>query len=340
MIYLNNAAVTVQKPIGKHDSCPHQTQEACKDKIRKLFNVKEEHQVFLTSCGKNALETMIKSCLKPGDHVVTTVTEYEPCLSLIEDLEKTYIGVNPYGVLNYDEIEEAINENTKAIVCCHGSNVTGNVLDLERICTIARRHKILVLVDGAQTAGAIPVDFSQLGIDAYAFTGQKKLMGPVGTGGLICKKDLIIDEKYIKTPSEEKVDRLCYSLDFILEKGIYGIYMYPHRLAKRFFEGVKSMKGVTVYGNFGTGVKVPTVSINIEGYTPKEVEVLLRKKGIVVRAGLQNAPLLHKAIKTGSKGEEGAVRFSFGYFNTRREVNEAIWAIEELLGLDELYLLS
>ncbi len=324
MIYLNNAAVTVNKPLNESkDHSPYGTKE-CQERIRKLFHVKEDAKVYLTSGGKNSLEAMLLSCLKEGDHVITTVTEYEPCLNIINDIEKTFIGVDAYGVLLYDQIEGAIRSNTKAILCCHGSNVTGNVVDLERICTIAKRNGLLVLVDGAQTAGAIPVDFAQLGVDGYAFTGHKKLMGPVGTGGLICKNSLAIDEKYIKAPTLEKVENLCQSLDFILEKGIYGIYIYPHRLAKRFFEGVKSMTGVRVYGNFGTGVKIPTVTINLEGYTPKEVEkILSRKYSIVVKAGLHNAPILHKALGTGSQGEAGAVRFSFGYFNTRQEVNKA-----------------
>ena len=99
--------------------------------------------------------------------------------------------------------------------------------------------------------------------------------------------------------------------------------MFPHRLAKRFFESVKSMKNVTVYGDFGTTTRIPTVAINVKGFTPEEVKVFMRKNNIAIRSG-----------------DCGCPRLSFGYFNTRMEVNDAIWTLMKLQDLDDLYLLA
>lgn len=141
----------------------------------------------------------------------------------------------------------------------------------------------------------------------------------------------------MQEPSAEKLGKLCASIDFINEKGIYGVSIFPHRLAKRFFEAVKSMQDVKVYGDFGTNTRIPTVAISVKGFTSEEVKLFMRKRGIAVKSGDFNAPRLISAF---GKEEDGLVRFSFGYFNTRQEVNEAVWGLMMLLDLDDLYLLS
>lgn len=139
-------------------------------------------------------------------------------------------------------------------------------------------------------------------------------------------------------PSMEKLGGLCAALSFIREKGIYGVSIFPHRLAKRFFESVSSMDDVKVYGDFGTGSRIPTVSIAVKGFTPAQVkEHMVKKYGIVVKDGFHDSVRMHQALGT---AETGLTRFSFGYFNTRRDVNDAIWALMDLLQLDDLYLLA
>ncbi len=344
MIYLNNAHTTVDKPDGVKQA-PPKTAEEAKKKLAHLFAVKNPDNIIFTKDEIQAMNIAIRSLIKPGDHVITTVCEQEAVIRILEDMKEegveiTYIGVNPYGELKYEDIEGAVKENTKAMVICHGSHITGNVTDMERVTSIGRRHKLLVISDGSQAAGAVEVNLESLGVDAYCFAGHRKLMGPYGIGGICIKEGTALDEKFIEEIGE--IDTalyggLCVALDFIRDKGIYGISIFPHRLAKRFFESVQSMDKVTVYGDFGTGVRIPTVAIKVEGFTPEQIKAHMRKNGITVEAGIMEAPKLHEALGT---QEEGLSRFSFGYFNTRRDVNDTIFSLMELLGLDDLYLLA
>lgn len=344
MIYLNNAATTVVKPEGYY-LAGRASEDEAKVRLAALLGCRNNEEIVLTESGSQAIRAAVMSLVKPGDHIISTDMEYGAVLDALSEMEKrgcsvTYIPVNGYGTVRYDMVEEAVTDKTKAIVCCHGSNVTGNIIDLEKMGVIARRHKLFLIADGCQTVGACDIDLSSLSVDAFCFSGHKKLMGPYGTGGICLRQGLELTNEarqVITLPSEEKLGKLCASLDFIKDKGIYGVSIFPHRLAKRFFEAVKSMKDVIVYGDFGTSLRIPTVSISVKGFSPEEVKVFMCKRGIVVKSGDFNAPRLMKSF---NKEEEGLVRFSFGYFNTRQEVNEAVWALMTLLDLDDLYLLS
>lgn len=342
MSYLNNAATTVHKPETLKTAAPATVQDV-QDRIAKLVKCKEASNVVVTSSCTEAIRAAVLSFIKPGDHVISTDMEYKSVLDALEEAgcEVSFIPVNVYGTVKYDLIEEAVKENTKAIVCCHGSNVTGNIIDLDRVCTVARRHKLMVIADGAQTVGATEIDMETLQLDVLCFSGHKKLLGPYGTGGLCLRKGLELDaevvQKVVNTPSEEKLGQLVAALDFIFEKGQYGVAMLPHRLAKRFFEATKSMKDVTVYGDFGTNVRVPNVTINVKGYTAEEVKKIMRQNHIAIKAGTFDAPRLAKSLGI---EENGAARFSFGYFNTRMEVNDAIWVLMQMQGLTDLYYLA
>lgn len=344
MVYLNNAHTTLVKPPAYYEAQDASLAEAEK-KLRDFFGCKNNESVILTEGGRQAVMAACLSLISPGSHIIATDMEHSAVLEALAVLEQrgctvTYIPLNSYGTLRYELIEEAIGEKTAAIVCCHGSQVTGNIVDLERVCAIARRHGLRLIVDGCQSAGATPIDLNGLSVDAFCFSGHKKLMGPYGSGGLCLKAGLELTDEalsLVQAPSAKKLGQLCSALDFIEEKGMYGIAIFPHRLAKRFFEAVKSMKDVTVYGDFGTNTRIPTVALSVSGFSSQEVKDFLRKRGITVAAGSLEAPRLMKSF---GREQEGVVRFSFGYFNTRQEVNEAVWALMELLGLDDLYLLS
>lgn len=342
MSYLNNAATTVLKPEVVKNAGTASVKDV-QERIAKLVKCKEAENVTITSSGTEAIRAAVLSFIKPGDHVISTDMEYKSVLDALEEAgcEVTFIPVNVYGTLKYELIQDAVKENTKAIVCCYGSNVTGNIIDIDRVCTIARRNKLMVIADGAQVVGATEIDMETLQLDVLCFSGHKKLMGPYGTGGICLRKGFALDpqvvEKIVHTPSEEKLGQLAAALDFFFEKGQYAIAMLPHRLAKRFFEATKSMTDVTVYGDFGTNVRVPNVTINVKGHTAEEVKNIMRKNHIAVKAGTFDCPRLAKSLGI---EENGAVRFSFGYYNTRMEVNDAIWVLMQIQGLTSLHYLA
>jgi len=345
MIFFNNAATKQRKPEGVKNAAP-KTEAEVKPLIAELFGMKHPENIAFTQSGTQAVELALRTFIKEGDHVVTTVTEQDTTIEVLEDIGATYslLGIDAYGTLKYDELEALITPETKAIVCAHGCSVTGNISDLETVCKTARKHKLMAISDGCQTAGAAEVNLEQLEADVYCFTGHKKLMGPYGIGG-VCfarealKKDFAEANKdAIGTIDEGKLGGLFVSLSFILEKGIYGISVWPHRLAKRFFESSQSLDKVRIYGNFGTNNRIPTIAISVEGFTPEEVKEYLRKEyGIVTKTGHHGSRLMHQALGT---ADTGLVRVSIGYHNNRYEVNDVIWALMKLTDQMDFYLLS
>lgn len=334
MIYLDNAARTLEKPESVLQGSPGQgaDKDAVKALAAQLFHLESADSVFLTGSGQAAMERAITKFIPAGCHIIATITEAGDTLNQLETLKEqgcsvTCIGTDPYGTLNYDEFEAAVRPQTKAVVCAHGSAVSGNVADLDRICTFARRHGLLVISDGRQTAGGVEVNLESLGVDIYFFTGEKLLMGPETIGGICLKASLAKSAgDALKASLEEEIDEESLSsfasaLRFISDRGIYGVTMLAHRLEKRFFESVKGMDQVTVYGSFATGDRLPIVSIKAEGRSAEEIRDYMAQRGIVIGV------------------EKGYARFSFGYFNTRPQVKETVWALMDFLGIDDLYLL-
>jgi len=250
---------------------------------------------------------------------------------------------------DYADFERLIQPNTKAIVCTHASNLTGNHVDIRRVGEIAHSHGALLIVDASQTAGAFPIDIKEMGVDVLCFTGHKSLMGPQGTGGLCVGEGVEIRpfkvggsgvQSYSKTQPTEYPTRLeagtlnghgiaglGAALDFIEQVGVDAIHQKEHQLMVRFYEGVKAIEGVTVYGDFSRK-RSPVVALNIKDYDSSAVsDELSEYYGIATRPGAHCAPRMHMALGT---KEQGAVRFSFGYFNTDDEVDAAIQAIKEI----------
>ena len=239
---------------------------------------------------------------------------------------------------------------TRAIVCTHASNLTGNVLDIARIGKIAHDNGLLFIVDASQTAGVFPIDMEALHIDILCFTGHKSLLGPQGTGGLCVAEGVEIRpwkvggtgvQTYLEHQPEQYPTRLeagtlnghgiaglSAALDYIAETGIDTIRHREQALARRFYEGVVAIDGVTVYGDFSTFDRAPIVSLNVRKYDSSQVsDVLAEEYGIATRPGAHCAPRLHRALGT---VQQGAVRFSFSHFNTEAEVDTAIAAIREV----------
>lgn len=345
MIYFNNAATTQKKPEGVKHAQPKKAAEL-KPLIGELLGLKNRENIVLTQGGTQAVELVLRHFIKAGDHIVATVYEQDATCEVLEAIgaDVTYLGIDTYGTLKYDELEALIKPETKAIVCAHGCSVTGNISDLERICTLSRKYNLMVLSDGCQTAGAAEVNLENIGVDVYCFTGHKKLMGPYGIGGICFKDDQMkaeFEAAYSETIgeiSEEKIGGLFTSVSFILEKGIYGISVWPHRLAKRFFEATQSLNKVKIYGNFGTNNRIPTIAISVDGFTPEEVCEYMRKNyNIVTKTGYHGSKKMHEALGT---ADTGLVRVSIGYYNNRFEVNDAVWALMKLTDQMDFYLLS
>lgn len=375
MIYLDNAATTLHKPQQVIDAvvhamqsmgnCARGTHEEALDAARtvydarvrlaSLFGCPRVDHVAFTANSTEALNMAINGLIDPGDHVVSTDLEHNSVLRPLYRLEAehgaelSFVPADKLGNVDYADFERLMKPNTRAVVCTNASNLTGTVLDIERIAKTAHSHGALVIVDASQTAGCWPIDMKKMGIDVLCFTGHKGLMGPQGTGGICVKEGIEIRpfkvggsgvQSYSRTHPAEYPTRLeagtlnghgiaglGAAARFISETGVENIHARERSLMLRFYEGVKDIEGVTVYGDF-TKDKTAIVALNIRDYESGEVSYELSQGyGIATRPGAHCAPRMHKALGT---AEVGAVRFSFSFYNTEEEIDEAVRAVAEL----------
>lgn len=375
MIYLDNAATTMQKPEevieavvqamhsmgnagrGAHSASleASRTIYDTRELLCRFFGGTDPRRLVFTSNSTESLNIAIKGLFEPGDHVITTMLEHNSVLRPLYEMEKrgvelTIIPVDKKGVIDYNDIEKAIRPNTKAVVCTHGSNLTGNLVDIERIGKITRKNGLLLVVDASQTAGVFPIDVEKMQIDVLCFTGHKGLLGPQGTGGMYVREGIQIRplksggsgvQTYSKSHPAEMptaleagtmnghgIAGLHAAVEYIQRTGIDQIRKREQECMKRFYEGVIQVPGVKVYGDFDDMNRCAIVSLNIGDYDSSEVsDELLTEYRISTRPGAHCAPLMHEALGT---VEQGAVRFSFSHFTTDEEVDTAIKAIREL----------
>ena len=375
MIYLDNAATTLHKPQQVIDAvvhamqsmgnCARGTHEEALDAARtvydarvrlaSLFGCPRVDHVAFTANSTEALNIAINGLIGSGDHVISTDLEHNSVLRPLYRLEAehgaelSFVPADKLGNVDYADFERLMKPNTRAVVCTNASNLTGTVLDIERIAKTAHSHGALVIVDASQTAGCWPIDMKKMGIDVLCFTGHKGLMGPQGTGGICVKEGIEIRpfkvggsgvQSYSRTHPADYPTRLeagtlnghgiaglGAAAKFISETGVENIHAKERSLMLRFYEGVKDIEGVTVYGDF-TKDKTAIVALNIRDYESGEVSYELSQGyGIATRPGAHCAPRMHKALGT---AEVGAVRFSFSFYNTEEEIDEAVRAVAEL----------
>lgn len=375
MIYLDNAATTLHKPrqvcdavlqamqtMGNASRGTHtealQAARSIYDtrcKAARLFGCSRPERVAFTANSTEALNTAISGLFGPGDHVITTDLEHNSVLRPLYRLqaeqgtELSFVPADRQGQVDDGAFIRLIRPNTRAIVCTHASNLTGEVLDLSRIGAITREHGLLLVVDASQTAGCWPIDMEGMGIDVLCFTGHKGLMGPQGTGGLCVAPHVTVRplkvggsgvQSYSKTHPAEMpacleagtlnshgLAGLCAALDYVLEVGVEAIHAREAALMRRFYEGVREIPGITVYGDF-TRERCAIVALNLGEHDSGAVaDALAEEYGIATRPGAHCAPRMHRALGT---EEQGAVRFSFSWFNTEAEVDTAIRALKEL----------
>ena len=376
MIYLDNAATTLHKPTQVAEAVLHamttmgnaargahsgaleasRTVFGTREKLARLFACQRADHVVFTANSTEALNIAISGLIHKGDHVISTDCEHNSVLRPLYRLEEErgvaldFVPADRRGLVDYADFERLMRPDTRAVVCTHCSNLTGNILDIGRIAGIAHSRGALLIVDASQTAGTVPIDMQALGVDVLCFTGHKGLMGPQGTGGLCIRPDVEIDPWKVGGSGVHSYDRhqpkeyptrleagtlnshgiagLSAALDVILERGVADIQRAEHALMQRFYDGVRGISGVTVYGDFSAPERGAIVALNIRDYDSSAVsDELAVTYGIATRPGAHCAPRMHRALGT---TEQGAVRFSFSCYNTEQEVDAAIAAVRAI----------
>lgn len=312
---------------------------------------------FVPSC-TYACNLMLLGVLEPGDRVVVGSTEHNavvrPLNMLAErGVEIVVVGADAAGFIHPDDVEAAVKAApTRAVVCQHASNLTGTIQAIGDLADIAHDNGALMLVDGAQAGGHLDVDLGTLGVDAYAVSGHKGLLGPQGIGLLYLSASLepqpLVEGGTGAGHSElprmplERPDRYeagTLNVPGIVGLGAAALWHREHgavqreteaRLARDLHEGLSAIPGITVLGPPAGLERVPVVAFVHERAEADHIAFELdRCFGIASRAGLHCTPWAHRSAGT---FERGAVRLGLGYGNTDEHVETAVRAVEKIVG--------
>jgi len=329
-----------------------------REAVARLFGVADPLRIVFTKNATEALNLVAFGLLEPGDHCITSSMEHNSVMRPLRALEATgvelsLIPCSARGELDPHEIIPLIKPNTKAVFLTHASNVTGTIMPIAEAATIARDNGLVLCVDAAQTAGAVPIDVKEMDVDFLVFTGHKSLMGPQGTGGLYIRPgfedqlrplmlggtgsrseyevqpDFMPDKFESGTPNTVGLAGLGAGVAFILDTGLGAIRAYEERLTGQLLDGLTALDGVRVYGPDTAHERTALVSFTLAKMSPSEAALILGDEhGILCRPGLHCAPGAHKSIGT---FPEGTIRFSLGFFNTPDQIDLALQALDRLI---------
>lgn len=378
MIYLDNSATTYPKPrsvalamsraVTRYGANPGrggfrmsvltgQAVYQCRSGIAALLGAPgPECVVFGANC-TGALNLVMKGTLKAGDHVVVSDLEHNAVMRPLEALKARGVTYSVAEVspgdndATLDAFRKAMGPKTKLLVCTQASNVFGVRVPVERLAALCHQYGAKICVDAAQSAGVVPINVTESGIDYLCCAGHKGLYGPMGVGLLVLrdpqdKLDTLIEggtgtqsrslmqpddppERYeAGTINVPGIVGLSAGVSFVSARGPENIYREEMGKAAYLHRGLSRIKKVKLYTPEPRAPwYVPVVSFNVGDIPSEEVGASLARRGIAVRCGLHCAPLAHGKFGT---QESGTVRASVSVFTRRQELDALIGAVSKI----------
>lgn len=377
-VYLDNAATTFPKPAsvlektmetylrigvspgrGGYDLAA-EAEEYVRDTRRKtarFFGSSAPDRVIFAGNATDALNIALQGILHPGDHVVSTRLEHNSVLRPLYHLrekgiiEYDLVRFDGKGFVDPDDIVAAIRPDTKLVVVTHASNVLGTVQPVREIGRCCAERGVLLVVDAAQSAGAVPIRVDDWQVAALAFTGHKSMLAPTGIGGLVLSRQLedIEPSRFGGTGIDSAspvhtrdfpyrleagtlnllgIIGLSESLDYLAEAGVEVMHTREMELLGKLSDGLSLVAGIDLYNAEDLSDHVALLTANVRGMDPHDVGAILDGDfNIAVRTGVHCAPLVHESLGT-SPG--GSVRFSIGPFNTGGDIDLVLEAMKEI----------
>ncbi|MBN2643852.1 MAG: aminotransferase class V-fold PLP-dependent enzyme [Desulfuromonadaceae bacterium] len=376
-VYLDNAATTFPKPEAVYRAQDEvarrcganpgrggyrlaqqaaQVVSQAREQVANFFHIVDSRCLVFTASATQSVNMALFGLLQPGDRVVTTSMEHNAVARPLHHLQQhgievVHVAADPRGCINLADIRQACQVPTRLVVVNHCSNVSGTVQPVEDIGRWCRAQGILFMVDAAQSAGILPLDVEEMGIDLLAAPGHKGLLGPQGTGVLYVHPELTLRpliyggtgtfSSQLEQPESlpESLESgtlnlaglagLAAGLDFIEQTGRERILVHEQALLKQMWQGLSALSGVTLYGpGPDSGRCAGALSLVIDGQDPSVTGFFLDQKfDIAVRVGLHCAPLAHRTL---GSWPLGTVRVSPGFFNTEEDIEAFIAAIAAL----------
>jgi cysteine desulfurase family protein len=374
LVYMDNGATSFPKPPtvseamlrflrevgGSPGRSGHRLSQAaarmifdCRESLAALFSITDSRRIVFSLNATEALNTALLGLLQSGDRVATTAVEHNSVMRPLRELVRSrgivldLVPCDPHGQLDLEKLKTRLEKQPRLVVVNHASNVTGAVAPLKKISALVKPSGALLLVDAAQSAGVVPIDVQEDGIDILAFTGHKGLLGPQGTGGLWVREGVDIrplcrggtgSNSELEEQPEFYPDRLesgthnavglaglLAGVEFVRDTGVEAIAAHERSLASRLLEGLAALPGIRLFGPPAGNERTSIVSFTISGMAPSEVGFLLDEAfGVLTRVGLHCAPGAHRTIGT---FPEGTVRLSPGWFTTPEQIARVIEAV-------------
>ncbi|NLZ47825.1 MAG: aminotransferase class V-fold PLP-dependent enzyme [Clostridiales bacterium] len=355
--YINNIGVNLARGNYENSYSAARVVFETRELLCELFNFNDPLNVVFTSNITESLNIIIKGFLKNGDHVIVSSMEHNAVIRPLHSVSKngvecSVLPCDKQGKLAVELVEKSIKTNTKLVLVNHVSNVFGTIQNIQEISDLCRKKNIHFIIDSAQSAGVLPIDFQKLNLSALPFTGHKGLLGPQGTGGILFREDFaplvnpfreggtgsfseqefqpeIMPDKFESgTLNIPGIYGLNAGIKYIKEIGLKAIWEHEQELSKLFLENVLNIDGVTLHGINSLQDRVAVFSITIDNLNSAEAGYLLDKEfGIMTRTGIHCSPLAHKTMGT---FPEGTIRFSFGLFNTKEDIHYISKALQQL----------
>ncbi len=378
MIYFDNAATSFPKPRAVTDEVRrclvqyggnpgrsgHRLSIAAAEKIfecrmraAELLGVDDPARIFFAMNTTQALNTVIKGLLRQGDHVLISDLEhnavYRPIVKLAEEGKITYdvfstmvgdVHRSPYAICG--NLARLCRLDTRMVIATCASNICSATLPIAEMASFCHARGILLVADGAQAAGHMPLSADGWGVDALCLPGHKGLLGPQGCGLCVLGKEILPDTLFeggngvdslsglMPTDTPERFEAgtlptpaiagLCEGIRFVAERGVGSIEAHERALYRRLREKLGNMQGVTMYAPMYEGA---TLLFCVRDLPSERVASMLNTRGICTRGGYHCTALGHETLGT---PEGGAVRVSFGVHNTMYEVDALTDAIREI----------
>lgn len=372
MIYLDSAATSFQKPAavrravmrametmssparGDHILARRaaETVYRCREEAAALFSVGESERVVFTCNATHALNIAIRSLVKDGGRVVISGYEHNAvtrCLASFQDLQVEVAAAPLFDrAAAAEAFAQCIRADTNAVICNHVSNVFGFVQPVDEIAEICRYRGVPLIVDASQSAGSLGVDAAKWRASFVAMPGHKGLLGPQGTGLLLCggeaqpllfggtgseslrqeMPDFLPDRLEAGTHNVAGIAGLLEGIRYVKRIGFTEIENKKKQLTRTFIKSLEKEPGLRLFTAGDERAQCGVVSVVFRGMESEEAAAELAKRGVLVRAGYHCSPLAHKTAGT---LDGGTVRFSFSVFNTVEEIRRGAEEVRHIL---------
>ena len=370
MIYLDSAATSLMKPPGvakaMEDAMAAMSSAGrgghiyarraaekvyeCRENLAKLCSVEKPENIVFCFNATHALNLAINSLVSEGDRVLVSGYEHNSVMRPLYAIGADVIEISTplFRPDLFMQRAHRLIDSVDAVICTHVSNVFGYILPVYELGKLCREKGKPFIVDASQSAGTLELDFKALGADFVAFPGHKGLMGPQGTGVLICKneaKPLLYggsgSSSLLPGMPEELPERLeagtqntagiaglNEGVKFILKKGVGNIHRHEKMLVEEFLCPLRGERGIRIFADEKGLFRSGLVSVIPEDMSCESMGEKLEKAGIAVRTGLHCAPAAHRTAGTLTTG---SVRFSFSPFISAAQARTASHALKKIL---------